>query len=156
MRRTRPIEMVVIGCILLAGAFFFGWMIVLSDAVPTEYRSASPGFGWSWDFDYQTATRSAGRQGEAPWPWPAKVTGSRLILPLNQPLLTDGLAMTYRGMTATGGFRLDVVIHDLDPNVVYPREFGVEKARHGFMVADRHFRLEKITPRYLRMRSNPP
>ena len=156
MRRIRPIETVVVGCVLLAGAFFFGWMIVLSDAVPTEYRSASPGFSWSWDFDYRTATRKAGRQGEVPWPWPAKMTGSRLVLPLNQPLRTDGLAMTYRGMTATGGFRLDVVIYGLDPDVVYPREFGVEKARYGFVVADRRFRLEKITPRYLRMRSNPP
>lgn len=156
MRSHRALEIAAVGCILVIAVFLFVWMIVLSDAVPTEYRSASPGFGWGWDFDYQTATHNAGRQGEAPWPWPAMVSGNRLVLPLNQPLLFQGVEITYRGMTKSGGFRLDVVIERLDPNVIYPLHFAVEKARQGFMAANRHFAMEKITPRYLRLRSDGP
>lgn len=153
MRSDRPSEFAAVACILLAGGILFVWMIVLSDAVPTEYRSASPGFSWSWDFDYEAAMRDAGRQGEAAWPWPAKKTGNRLVLPLNQPLLFEGLVITYRGMMESGRFRLDIVIQSLDPSVTYPLDFGVPEAGHGFMAADRHFRLEKITPLYLRLQS---
>ena len=153
MRSDRPIEIAAFAGILLAGGFLFVWMIVLSDAVPAEYRSASPGFGWSWDFDYEAAMRNAGRLGEEPWPWPAKESGNRLVLPMNQPLLSEGLEITYRGMIESGGFRLDIVIQSLDSSVTYPRVFGALEARRGFMIAERHFTLEKITPLYLRLRS---
>ena len=153
MRSDRPIEIAAFAGILLAGGFLFVWMIVLSDAVPAEYRSASPGFGWSWDFDYEDAMRDAGRLGAEPWPWPAKETGNRLVLPLNQPLLSEGLKITYRGMMESGGFRLDMVIQSLDSSVTYPRDFGVLEARRGFTIANRHFTLENITPLYLRLRS---
>ena len=153
MRSDRPIEIAAFAGIMLAGGFFFVWMIVLSDAVPAGYRSASPGFGWSWDFDYEDAMRDAGRLGAEPWPWPAKETGNRLVLPLNQPLLSEGLKITYRGMMESGGFRLDMVIQSLDSSVTYPRDFGVLEARRGFTIANRHFTLENITPLYLRLRS---
>ena len=153
MRNVRPIEMAAVVGMLLAGGFLYVRMIMLSDAVPTEYRSASPGFGWSWDFDYEDAIRDTGRLGGEPWPWPAKETGNRLVLPLNQPLLSEGLKITYRGMMASGGFRLDVVIQRLDSSVTYPRELLVMEAKRGFTIADRRFALEQITPRYLRLRA---
>jgi hypothetical protein len=71
------------------------WAISLSEAVPEKYRSASPGFGWSWPFDYEGAMWEAGRFGEASWPCPAKQTGNRIVLPLNQPLIFEGLEITY-------------------------------------------------------------
>ncbi len=153
MRSDHPIEIAVLAGILLAGVFLFVWMIILIDAVPEEYRSASPGFGWSWDFDYEGAMRDAGRLGAEPWPWPAKESGNRLVLPMNQPLLSKGLQITYRGPLGSGRFRLDVVIQSLDSSFTYQQDFDVLEARRGFTMANRRFRLEKITPRYLRLRS---
>lgn len=151
MNNDRPIEIAAVaGMLLVAGAMFV-WMIVLSDAVPTEYRSASPGFGWSWDFDFEAAMRDAGRFGEQPWPWPAQATDNRLVLPLNQPLLFEGLTITYKGMSASGGFRLDIVIQSLDANVTYPLYVGAMEAGRGFRIADRHVTVENITQRYLRL-----
>ncbi len=154
MRNNRPIELAALAGLLLAGGFLFVWMIVLSDAVPAEYRSTSPGFGWSWDFDYEDAMRDAGRLEAAPWPWPAKATGNRFVLPLNQPLLSEGLEITYRGMKEPDGFGLDMVIQRLDSSVTYPLNLVVMEARRGFTLADRHFTLEQITPLYLRLRAS--
>ena len=153
MKNEHPIEIAVLAGALLAGLFLFVWMIMLIDAVPEEYRSASPGFGWSWDFDYEGAMRDAGRLGAEPWPWPARQTGNRLVLPIDQPLLSKGLKITYRGMPGSGRFQLDVVIQSLDSSFTYQRTFDVLEARHGFTIADRRFTLEKISPRYLRLRS---
>ena len=151
MRSDRPIELAVFAGMLIVGGFLFVRMIVLSDAVPAEYRSASPGFGWSWDFDYEDAMADAGRLGEEPWPWPAKKTANRLVLPIGQTLVSEDLEITYRGMAKSDVFRLDVVIHRLDASVTYPRVLVVKEARRGFMLADRHFTLEQITPIYLRL-----
>lgn len=153
MRSDRPIELAVFAGMLIVGGFLFVRMIVLSDAVPAEYRSASPGFGWSWDFDYEDAMGDAGRLGEEPWPWPAKKTGNRLVLPLDQTLVSEELEITYRGMAKSGVFRLDVVIHRLDASVTYPRVLVVTEAKRGFTLADRHFTLEQITPIYIRLRA---
>lgn len=151
MKNDLSIEIAALAGILMAGGFLFVLMIVQFDAVPTEYRSASPGFGWSWDFDYEDAMRNAGRLGERPWPWPAKKTGNRLVLPLNQPLNAEGLKITYRGMIESGSFRLDIVINSLDSSVTYPRDFVVVEAERGFIIADRRFELDNITPLYLRL-----
>jgi hypothetical protein len=97
--------------------------------------------------------REAGRLGAEPWPWPAKKTGNRLVLPLDQPLLSGGLAITYRGMMDSGHFRLDMVIQRLDSSVTYPLDLVVSEARQGFRLADRRFTLEQITPIYLRLRA---
>ena len=153
MRRVHPVEISAVAGILMAGIAMFVWTIVKADAIPAEFRSASPGYGWSWDFDYETAMREAGRMGAQPWPWPATQTGNRLVLPLNQPLLFHGHTMTYQGMNASGGFRLDIVFRSLDASVSYPHAFSVSEARQGLMIAERRFRLEKITPRYLRLRA---
>lgn len=153
MRSDRPIEIAAVAGILLAGMVLFVWTIVKSDAIPAEFRSASPGYGWSWDFDYEAAMQEAGRFGAEPWPWPATENGNRLVLPLNQPLLSEGLTITYQGMRRSGGFRLGIVIQRLDASVTYPLDFSVPEAKRGFAIADRRFTLEKITPRYLRLRS---
>lgn len=153
MRKQRTIEVVVLAAALLAGAGLFVRGILLSDTVPAEFRSASPGFGWKWDFDYQAAMRDAGRLGARPWPWPATETGSRMVLPLGQSLRSEGLKMTYRGMTEDGRFRLDLVIENLDAGVTYRRAFAVAEARDGFRIGDRRFALVKITPLYVRLRS---
>jgi hypothetical protein len=152
MRNGDPFEIASLIGMCLAGGFLFVWMIGLSDAVPTEYRSASLPVGWSWDFDYEDAMQEAGGLGVEPWPWPAKATGNRLLLPLNQTLLSEGLEIIYRGMVKPGGFRLDMVIQALDSSVTYQRDLVVMEARQGFTLADRHFTLEQITPLYLRLR----
>jgi hypothetical protein len=148
MRTIHPFEIVILTFALGAGIFLFVRAWMLSDAVPLEYRSASPGFNWGWEFDYKGAMRSDA-VGEKAWPWPAKKTGSRMLLPLNQPLVTEGLELTYQGMVESDGFRLDVVIQSLDADVTYPQEFSTPEARKGFSIADQQFVLEKITPRYL-------
>ena len=156
MANDHMIEIAIFGCISIIGIVVFVWAISLSDAVPEEYRSASPGFAWSWPFDYEGATREAGRFGEAPWPWPAKQTGNRIVLPLNQPLISEGLEITYLGITESGRFKLDIAIQNLDSSVTYSHEFGVPKARGGFTIADRQFKLEKITSLYVLLHAVTP
>ncbi|MEJ2659367.1 MAG: hypothetical protein P8Z73_01400, partial [Desulfobacteraceae bacterium] len=125
----------------------------LSGRVPVEYRSASPGFGWSWDFNYQDAILNGGRSGALPLPWQATETGDRLLLPLDQPLDAERLRITYRGKTEPGGFRLDVVIKRLDPDMVYQRDIVVKEAKRGFRIGGKSYLLEEITPLYIYLRS---
>jgi len=153
MSTIRPFEIAILACALAAGIFLFVRVCLLSDAVPMEYRSASPGFNWGWEIDYESAMRDTGRYGEKPWPWPARKSGSRIVLPLNQPLVAEGLEVTYQGMVGSDGFRLDIVIQSLDSGVTYPQEFSAIEARKGFSIADQQFVLEKITPRYLLLSS---
>lgn len=149
MGNNHFMEMVFIVGLLITGGVFFWLATALSETVPEEYRSTSPGFGWSWDFNAKGAIANAGRFGALPMPWLATETGRRLLLPLDQPLDAERLRITYRGETEPGRFRLDLVIKRLDPNAVYPREFNVEKAKRGFRIADRSFVLEEITPLYI-------
>jgi len=69
MSNDRPIEIAAVAGILLVAGALFVWMIVLSDSIPTEYRSASPSHGewqrtgvfpWSEIF---LGSRSYGCQG---------------------------------------------------------------------------------------------
>ena len=85
------------------------------------------------------------------WPWSAKKIGSRIILPLDQPLVTEGLEITYRGMVGSMDFRLNIVIQNLDAGVNYPQDFSASEARKGFSIDDKQFVLEKITPLYIRL-----
>lgn len=77
------------------------------------------------------------------------------MLPLGQPLVSQGLQITYRGLTSADTFWLDVVIRDLDADTVYPHDVSVSDARDGFNLAGSHFILEKITGDHLRLRSSP-
>ena len=154
MRDESTIEIVGLACALIMGALFFVGGISLSNTVPAEYRSASPGFGWSWDFDYASGMAEAGRFGEAPWPWPATAHGNHLLLPLDQPLVASGLKLAYQGMPTADRFRLDIGIQRLDPGTTYPQDFSVTEARRGFMIDDQQFALETITPRYLRLHAS--
>lgn len=149
MRDTNPFEIAAVVGALMIGILLFVWAVIQSDAVPAEYRSASPGFGWSWDFDYEASMKDAGRLGEEPWPWPAKMIGNRLVLPIDQPLMAGGLEITYRGIMEADSFRLDIVILSLDASVTYHQVIKIPEARRSFTLSDRRFRLEHITSRYL-------
>ena len=153
MRSDRPLETLAVYGVMAAGAAAFVWAVVLAGTVPTEYRSASPGFGWGWEYDYELGVSEAGRLGAAPRPWPATVSGDRLLLPLNQPLVFQGLRLIYRGSGGPGRFRLDVVIRGLDPGVTYPNTYAEADAMHGLMIDDRRFVLETVTANYLRLRA---
>jgi hypothetical protein len=151
MNTIRPFEFAVLFSVLVAGIFLFVRAWLLSDAIPNEYRSASPGFNWGWEYDFEGAMQDPGKFGGEPWPWPAKKTGNRIILPLNQPLLTDGLEMVYQGIAGSDDFRLDIQIQSLDTRVAYPQRFNKSEARKGFFIDDKKFFLEKITPRYIQL-----
>ena len=153
MRNKATIEIIGLGCLLSIGTALFIRAIMLSDTVPMEYRSASPGFGWGWEYDYESGVSKTGRLGETPLPWPATVSGRQLLLPLNQPLSFQGVKMIYRGMVESDRFRLDIYIEQLDPGVSYPQVFSVSKARHGLMVGERQFVLQTIQPHYLRLQA---
>ena len=151
MNTIRPFELAVLFSVLMAGIFLFVRVWLLSDAIPNEYRSASPGFNWGWEYDYEGAMQDPRNFGGEPWPWPAKKTGNRIILPLNQPLITDGLEITYQGMVGSDDFRLDIKIQSLDTGVSYPQRLSKSEARNGFFIDDKKFSLEKITPRYIHL-----
>ncbi|MCG6892162.1 MAG: hypothetical protein LJE65_01015 [Desulfobacteraceae bacterium] len=153
MRRKRQSDMWIAAGTIVAGLSLLGSLFAYSDAVPLEYRNTSPGYGWSWDFDFEGAMRDSGRVGADPWPWPAARTGDRFVLPLGQPLQAGGLTMTYRGMTDAEHFRLEVVLQGLDPDRPYSREMNVERSRNGFSVGDLRFAMERITVKYLQLRS---
>lgn len=156
MQNNRSIEIAALTGIVLVAGMLFARTLVFDDGIPVEYRSTSPGFGWSWDFDYEAAMGEAGRFGSEPWPWPARITGNRLVLPLNQSLLFKELEITYRGMTEPSSFQLDVIIQSLDSSYIYQQNFEVVEAESGFTIADRRFTLEKITSHYLRLRYISP
>jgi hypothetical protein len=151
MNTIRPFELAFLFSVLMAGIFLFVRAWLLSDAVPNEFRSASPGFNWGWEYDYERAMQDPGKFGGEPWPWPATKTGNRIILPLNQPLITDGLEIMYRGMEGSNDFRLDIKIQNLDTGVTYAQRFSKSEARNGFFINDKKFSLEKITPRYIHL-----
>ena len=151
MNTQRPFELAIPIFALTAGIFLFARVWLLSDAIPNEYRSASPGFNWGWEYDYEEAMQVPGGVGGEPWPWPAKRTGSRIILPLDQPLRTEGLEITYQGIEGSNDFRLAVKIQSLDSGFAYPQRFGKTEARKGFFIDDKRFVLEKITPQYIRL-----
>jgi hypothetical protein len=115
----------------------------LSDAIPIEYRSASPGFNWGWEYDYEGAMRDPGKFGGEPWPWPAKKTGNRIILPLNQPLITDGLEITFKGMVGSDDFRLDIKLQSLDTGVTYPQRFSKSEPEKAFSLMTRNLSWRK-------------
>jgi hypothetical protein len=153
MGSDHPIQVAIPIALVMIGAVFFATMMRLSETIPAEHRSASPGFGWSWDFDFEDAMATAGRLGERPFPWQATATGNSLLLPLNQPLWYKGLEITYRGRTESDKFSLNVMIRSLDPNVTYRRELDVIEAKRGFKIAGHRFALVKIAPLYIRLRS---
>ena len=156
MQNNRSIEIGALTVIILIAGILFVSMIVYDDVIPVEYRNTSPGFGWSWDFDYEAGMREAGRFGAEPWPWSAKINGSHLVLPLNKSLFFKGLEITYRGMPEPGFIQLDFVIQSLDSSFTYQQNYEMMEAERGFTIADRRFTLEKIYPRYLRLRSISP
>ena len=151
MRTIHLFEIATIVSAVMAGIFLFVHVCLLSDSVPTEYRSTSPGFNWGWEYDYEGAMRNAGKFGGKPWPWPAQKTANRLILPLDQPLVTDGLKITYKGLVGAMDFRLHVAIQNLDNSVTYPYDFMTSEARKGFSIDNKQFVLENITPLYIRL-----
>ena len=151
MNNIRPFELAVLFSSLTAGIYLFVHVWLLSDAIPIEYRSASPGFNWGWEYDYEGAMRDPGKFGGEPWPWPAKKTGNRIILPLNEPLITDGLEITFKGMVGSDDFSLDIKLHSLDTGVTYPQRLNKSAARKGFFLDDKKFVLEKITPLYIHL-----
>jgi len=151
MNTLRPFELVILFSALAAGIFLFVRAWLLSDAIPKEYRSASPGFNWGWEYDYEGAMQDAGKFGGEPRPWSAMKTGNRIILPLNQPLITEGLEITYQGIVDSDNFRLDVKILSLDTSVTYPQILSRSEARRGFSIDDKQFVLEKITPQYINL-----
>ena len=150
MRTIRPFEIAAITSALAIGTFLFVRVWLLSDAIPIEYRSASPGFNWGWEYDYEGAMRNVGEFGGKPWPWSAKRTGNRIILPLNQPLVTEGLELTYLGIVEPM-FRLNIANQNLDTSVAYPHDYMISEARKGFYIDGKQFVLKKITPLYIRL-----
>jgi hypothetical protein len=151
MNTIRPFELAVLFSSLTAGIYLFVHVWLLSDAIPNEFRSASPGFNWGWEYDYEGAMQGPRKFGGERWPWPAKKTGNRIILPLNQPLITDGLEITFKGMVGSDDFRLDIKLQSLDTGVSYPQRFSKSEPEKAFFLDDKKFVLEKITPRYIHL-----
>ena len=151
MNTIRPFELAVLFSCLTAGIYLYAQVWLLSDAIPNEFRSTSQGFNWGWEYDYEGAMQVPIDFGGERWPWPAKKTGNRIILPLNQPLITDGLEITFKGMVGSENFLLDIKLQSLDTGVSYPQRFSKSVAKKGFFLDDKKFVLEKITPRYVQL-----
>jgi len=55
----------------------------------------------------------------------------------------------YRGLEGSDTFRVDVMIPELDPEVIYPYWFDIQDAKKGFRLAERRFKLLSARKSYL-------
>lgn len=119
--------------------------------VPIKDRSASPGFGWSWDFDYRRALAEPHLKADSPQNHHPELPAGQLLLPIDQPVSVSDLQITYRGMTGSGRFRVDVVLAG-DSTYSYPHELSESGSRNGFSLAGERFVLLSINDYVLRLK----
>ncbi len=79
----------------------------------------------------------------------------QIVLVKNQLVNVEKMQMTYRGLSS-GLLNLDLVFLELDPQYEYHRQIPIKKAKQGFQVSDRRFKVISINRQRLKLvRINP-
>ena len=132
----------------LAGGILFYGMVATADSkshrMTTDVGSYAAGaFLFFTDMDVKQYSHP--RSVSDGW-----ATGQEtLIIGLDQEKSVSGATIIYRGLESGSRFRLDVIIHELDPDVAYPRVLSKSEAREGFRLADETFQLLAVRKRYI-------
>ena len=66
---------------------------------------------------------------------------SQLLLPLNQKLSAGQIELIYRGLNGRSGFKIDLIVPQLDPQVAYPYQFNIKAAKKSFRLSNRDYKL---------------
>lgn len=125
---------------------------VMRHPIRIQGRVPSPGFGWSWDFDYQRAMREPRLTLADPINRILPPPIDQQVLALGSAAVIAGLKIIYRGETASGDIRLDVTDSSLDAAYAYPCVVSMAKARQGFTLFERRFKLETAGPSFIELR----
>jgi hypothetical protein len=91
--------------------------------------------GFSWSFDYRSSLVDQPK---------TTIPASNLeefVLFLGQAKKFEKMTIIYRGKIDKHTFRIDKIIHALDPNVSYPQDISIKDARSGFTLLGYHFTL---------------
>lgn len=111
----------------------------------TEYKPTMIGlFGFTlagiclFTLYYQTLTWLQRPETYSPDPRREKI-----VLSLNESYDTEKGRMIYKGLDGGSGFKMGVVIYDLDPDQIYVRKIGITQAEQGFRLLETKFRLIK-------------
>jgi hypothetical protein len=125
---------------------------VIRHPIRLEDRIRSPGFGWSWDFNYERAMQEPRLNLDSLINRIPPTDPDQFVLTIGDAVSIEGLQITYRGMSASGRLRLDVVVPDLDPVYSYPYELSVSEARVGFVIFNQRFILDAMGRAFMRVR----
>lgn len=137
MNRVRNHELALLAAFLAFGGAVFGSYYFLAE------RLASPN---SIIHRFARSDRTLHRTA------PAAAVDGRLRLPRDQAVAFERAQLHYRGITATGRLRIDVVFPALDPERVYPYLIPIPEAETGFMLAGRRCVLVDASQRKLLIR----
>jgi len=74
----------------------------------------------------------------------------KIVLALNESYDTEKGRMIYKGLDGSSGFKMGVVIYDLDPDQIYVRRIGISQAEQGFRLLEIKFQLIKAKRKKIR------
>ena len=126
----------VCGCMLFYGMFAAANLADIGREDVGSYAVGAFLFFTESDVEQYSRPRPvAGRQA---------VGNEVLVIGLNEQMTIGGATITYRGLVSGSRIRLDVIIHDLDPDVTYRRLLSKSEAQRGFRVGNQSFQLLSI------------
>lgn len=77
----------------------------------------------------------------------------KLVLVKGRKQSLGSLQIIYRGLEANA-ILIDITLMELDPQYAYRHRISLKRAKHGFQMADRKFRLMSATPSRLKISLN--
>jgi len=95
---------------------------------------------------YQTLTWM-----QRPETYSADPKREKIVLSVDDAYETGKGRMIYKGLDGKSGFKMGVVIFDLDPDQIYIRRIGLDHGKQGFRLLGNRFRLINANKRKIRL-----
>jgi hypothetical protein len=116
---------------------------ILEKLKAPDMPDTSPGFSWS--FDYRSAV------GSSP-PSPSSTsTKEEFVLFIGESKSFHNMTLIFRGKINRRTFRIDKIIHALDPTMTYPQDISIKEARSGITIMNNTFKLISIDKNSIRL-----
>ena len=147
MKTTGTDEWLLLSWLTLTGVLVFGVFYFLAVRFITPADDVRDYYAGVVGFVEHSATNSVEGSGADH----AGRIGSTLVLKTGAAVELGESILVYRGLTAAGGFEVNVVIPAFDPQSSFPYTFTAAEARKGFKLANRAFRLLSATPTFLHL-----